>query len=109
MPRRSTTSRSRHMTAPRSTRSRRGCGRPASRSPASSPRSGLNHYAWEVESLATLGALGDVLARNDGRFIWGPGRHGAGGNIYTYHFDPAGAIFEYSADLYRSEEHTSEL
>ena len=65
------------------------------------PRTGLNHYAWEVESLGTLGLLGDVLARNGGRFIWGPGRHGAGGNIYTYHFDPAGAIVEYCADLYR--------
>ena len=28
-------------------------------------------------------------------------RNGAGGNIYTYHFDPAGAIVEYAADLYR--------
>jgi catechol 2,3-dioxygenase len=65
------------------------------------PRTGLNHYAWEVESLGTLGLLGDVLARNGGRFIWGPGRHGAGGNIFTYHFDPAGAIVEYCADLYR--------
>ena len=65
------------------------------------PRTGLNHYAWEVESLATLGQLGDVLARNGGAFIWGPGRHGAGGNIFTYHFDPAGAIVEYCADLYR--------
>ena len=65
------------------------------------PRTGLNHYAWEVESLGTLGLLGDVLARNGGRFIWGPGRHGAGNNIYTYHFDPAGAIVEYCADIYR--------
>lgn len=65
------------------------------------PRTGLNHYAWEVESLGTLGLLGDVLARNGGRFIWGPGRHGAGNNIFTYHFDPAGAIVEYCADLYR--------
>ena len=39
---------------------------------------GLNHYAWEVESLAELGRLGETLARNGGRFIWGPGRHGAG-------------------------------
>ena len=37
------------------------------------PRTGLNHYAWEVESLATLGALGDVLAANGGSFVWGPG------------------------------------
>jgi catechol 2,3-dioxygenase-like lactoylglutathione lyase family enzyme len=62
---------------------------------------GLNHYAWQVESLATLGQLGDVLARNGGRFIWGPGRHGAGNNIFTYHYDPAGSIVEYYADLYQ--------
>src|SRR5665213_549160 len=68
---------------------------------ARGPRTGLNHYAWEVESLATLGALGDLLDRNDGRFIWGPGRHGAGQNVYTYHFDPAGAMVEYCADMYQ--------
>jgi catechol 2,3-dioxygenase len=62
---------------------------------------GMNHYAWKVESLATLGQLGDVLARNDGRFIWGPGRHGAGENIFTYHYDPAGMVVEYYADLYQ--------
>jgi catechol 2,3-dioxygenase-like lactoylglutathione lyase family enzyme len=65
------------------------------------PRAGLNHYAWGVENLATLGALGDVLERNGGRFIWGPGRHGAGQNLFTYHFDPAGFIVEYYADLYQ--------
>src|SRR5262245_53849167 len=65
------------------------------------PRAGLNHYAWGVESLAILGQLGDVLARNGGRFIWGPGRHGAGRNLFTYHFDPAGAMVEYYADLYQ--------
>jgi catechol 2,3-dioxygenase len=62
---------------------------------------GLNHYAWQVESLAILGLLGDTLARNGGRFIWGPGRHGAGENIFTYHFDPAGCVVEYYADLYQ--------
>ena len=61
---------------------------------------GLNHYAWNVESLATLGLLGDTLARNGGKFIWGPGRHGAGNNLFTYHYDPAGAVVEYYADLY---------
>jgi catechol 2,3-dioxygenase len=68
---------------------------------ARGPRTGLNHYAWEVENIGALGQLGDVLARNGGRFIWGPGRHGAGQNIFTYHFDPSGAIVEYAADLYR--------
>jgi catechol 2,3-dioxygenase-like lactoylglutathione lyase family enzyme len=64
------------------------------------PRSGLNHYAWEVADLGVLGNLGDVLSENGGRFIWGPGRHGAGENIFTYHFDPAGHIVEYYADIY---------
>jgi catechol 2,3-dioxygenase-like lactoylglutathione lyase family enzyme len=65
------------------------------------PRAGLNHYAWGVESLGILGALGEVLHREGGRFIWGPGRHGAGENLFTYHFDPAGCIVEYYADLYQ--------
>ena len=62
---------------------------------------GINHYAWEVENVAVLGLLGDTLQRNGGRFIWGPGRHGAGQNVFTYHFDPAGCIVEYYADLYQ--------
>jgi catechol 2,3-dioxygenase-like lactoylglutathione lyase family enzyme len=62
---------------------------------------GLNHYAWGVESLPILGLLGDVVARNGGRFIWGPGRHAAGNNLFTYHFDPAGTIVEFYADLYQ--------
>lgn len=62
---------------------------------------GINHYAWEVENIATLAQLGDTLQRNGSRFIWGPGRHGAGQNIFTYHYDPAGCIVEYYADLYQ--------
>lgn len=70
---------------------------------------GLNHYAWGVESLATLGQVCDVVAANGGRMIWGPGRHGAGRNLFTYHFDPAGCIVEYYADLYQVwDEHTYE-
>lgn len=63
--------------------------------------SGLNHYAWQVGNIAELARLGDVLARAGGRFIWGPGRHGAGNNLFTYHFDPAGAVVEYYADMYQ--------
>jgi catechol 2,3-dioxygenase-like lactoylglutathione lyase family enzyme len=68
---------------------------------ARGPRDGLNHYAWEVENVAVLGQLGDVVHQAGGRFLWGPGRHGAGRNIFTYHFDPAGCIVEYYADVYR--------
>lgn len=68
---------------------------------ARSDTPGLHHYAWEVENLAVLGQLGEVLSRNDGAFVWGPGRHGAGNNLFTYHYDPAGAVVEYYADMYQ--------
>lgn len=60
---------------------------------------GLHHYAWEVEGLPELGRLGDLLDSQGRCFLWGPGRHGAGDNIFTYHHDPAGAIVEYYADM----------
>lgn len=68
---------------------------------------GLHHYAWEAESLAILGMLGDVLEKNGGRFLWGPGRHGAGGNLFTYHLDPAGCVVEYYADLIKIYDEAS--
>lgn len=68
---------------------------------------GLHHYAWEVESLAFLGQLGDVLEKNGGRFLWGPGRHGAGGNLFTYHLDPAGCVVEYYADMIKIYDEAS--
>jgi catechol 2,3-dioxygenase-like lactoylglutathione lyase family enzyme len=68
---------------------------------------GLHHYAWEVESLAILGQLGDVLEKNGSRFLWGPGRHGAGGNLFTYHLDPAGCVVEYYADMIRIYDEAS--
>jgi catechol 2,3-dioxygenase-like lactoylglutathione lyase family enzyme len=68
---------------------------------------GLHHYAWEVESLAILGLLGDVLEKNGGRFLWGPGRHGAGGNLFTYHLDPAGCVVEYYTDLIKIYDEAS--
>ncbi|HZV51363.1 MAG TPA: VOC family protein [Candidatus Dormibacteraeota bacterium] len=62
---------------------------------------GHHHYAWEVESIADLARLGDLLDTLGRCFLWGPGRHGAGDNIFTYHHDPAGAIVEYYADMER--------
>jgi catechol 2,3-dioxygenase len=62
---------------------------------------GHHHYAWEVEGLPELGRLGDLLDSQGRCFLWGPGRHGAGDNIFTYHHDPAGAIVEYYADMER--------
>jgi catechol 2,3-dioxygenase len=67
---------------------------------AKGPAVGINHYAFGVQDIAVLAQLGEVLFKNGSRFIWGPGRHGAGENLFTYHFDPAGCIVEYYADIY---------
>jgi catechol-2,3-dioxygenase len=60
---------------------------------------GLHHHAWEVESWTHLEMLGDRLLENDRTFIFGPGRHGPGRNLFCYHLDPAGVCIEYFADL----------
>jgi catechol-2,3-dioxygenase len=62
---------------------------------------GLRHCAWEMESFSYLAALGDHLHANGIRIEWGPGRHGPGNNLYTYHRDPAGNVHEHLADIER--------
>ena len=62
---------------------------------------GLHHYAWEVEGWSDLERLGDHLLANGKRFMFGPGRHGPGLNLFCYHLDGAGVLVEYTADLVR--------
>jgi len=66
-------------------------------------RDGLHHYAFETTDIRGLGQLGDVLAARGENFIWGPGRHGLGQNIFTYHLDPAGSILEVTSDMLQVE------
>ena len=68
-----------------------------------SGRDGLHHYAFETTDLRGLGQLGDALAARGENFIWGPGRHGLGQNIFTYHLDPAGSILEVTSDMLQVE------
>lgn len=62
---------------------------------------GLHHHAWETQTIADLGRLGDRLARAGSRLVWGPVRHGAGHNIAAYYQEPNGAIIELYTDLER--------
>lgn len=59
----------------------------------------LNHVAFEVASA-------DEVMRSLGRMrkagvetLWGPGRHGPGGNVFCYFTDPVGNVIEYTAEL----------
>jgi catechol 2,3-dioxygenase len=64
---------------------------------------GLHHYAWEADEWAVFKQLGDVLRGHCSQLVWGPGRHGPGNNLFTYHEDPTGALVEYFADILRVE------
>lgn len=64
---------------------------------------GIHHYAFETSDIRGLARLGDLLAAREQNFIWGPGRHGIGANIFTYHLDPAGSILEVTSDMLQIE------
>ena len=70
------------------------------------PRPGLFHFAFELRDANHLIRSCDALGRAGLRIEWGPGRHGPGHNLYTYHRDPEGNIVELYAelDLMSSEE-----
>jgi catechol 2,3-dioxygenase-like lactoylglutathione lyase family enzyme len=59
----------------------------------------LHHYAFETVNIGQLQRLGDLLATLHQNFVWGPGRHNLGANIFTYHLDPAGALLEVCSDM----------
>ncbi len=60
---------------------------------------GLNHFAMDcggidalMRGLARMKALGHEP-------VWGPGRHGPGGNVFCYFEDPSGFVPEYTCDV----------
>ena len=65
---------------------------------------GLHHYAWELEHWGTIAALGDHLRANGQTFLWGPGRHGVGNNLFSYHHDPDGFIVECDTEMLRIDQ-----
>lgn len=62
-------------------------------------RGSLHHHAWQTQSIADLGRLGDRLFAQGRRLIWGPVRHGAGHNIAAYYVEPNGTVVELYTDL----------
>lgn len=59
----------------------------------------LHHHAWQTQSIADLGKLGDRLNKLGRELIWGPVRHGAGHNIAAYFVETSGAVVELYTDL----------
>jgi len=61
---------------------------------ASQKRQGMHHIAFEMLDPNHLISMLDHIARHGYRLHWGPGRHGPGHNLFTYHKDPDGNTVE---------------
>lgn len=60
---------------------------------------GMHHVAYELRDLTHMQLTLDHLARHGYRLHWGPGRHGPGHNIFSYHRDPDGNVIELFTQL----------
>jgi catechol 2,3-dioxygenase-like lactoylglutathione lyase family enzyme len=59
----------------------------------------LNHIAFEMENAdEMMRGLGRMI-KNSVQLNWGPGRHTAGDNTFSYFVSPGGNILEYTAEL----------
>ena len=61
----------------------------------------LHQYAFDLHCLEDLSRIADNLALKEQALVWGPGRHGAGSNIFTYYADPHGCLVENSIEMER--------
>ena len=59
----------------------------------------MNHIAFQLKDWAHVQRACDHLYTHHIPLVWGPGRHGAGHNIFTYHHDPDGQIVELFTEL----------
>jgi catechol 2,3-dioxygenase-like lactoylglutathione lyase family enzyme len=62
-------------------------------------RTHMHHIAFELKDSAQLLTACDFLGGRNIPIIWGPGRHGPGHNIYTYHRNPDDQIIEMFSEL----------
>ncbi|MGH7910914.1 MAG: VOC family protein [Candidatus Dormibacteraceae bacterium] len=62
-------------------------------------RAGLHHLAFEVRDIVHLKDVLDHLAKGGRRLVWGPGRHGPGHNLFSYHRDPDGNLVEVFTEI----------
>lgn len=60
---------------------------------------GLHHVSWEFNSFEDFKRVSDTLIPEDRRLLWGPGRHGAGDNLFMYYRDSAGFLMECTAEM----------
>lgn len=66
----------------------------------------LNHVAFDVTSVDEMMRGLGRLTKQGVKLSWGPGRHTAGKNTFTYYLTPNGNAVEYTSDLEDVDEAT---
>ncbi len=69
-------------------------------------KSALNHVAFDVSSVDEMMRGLGRLTKAGVKLSWGPGRHTAGNNTFTYYLTPNGNAVEYTSDLEDVDETT---
>ena len=73
---------------------------------AQGPHTSLHHISFELRGVDEyMRGTGRVL-RADTHKVWGPGRHLAGDNTFSYFLDPHGNTIEYTTELETLDEDT---
>jgi len=60
---------------------------------------GLNHFAVDCGDIDTLMKGVGRMRQAGYEPIWGPGRHGPGGNVFCYYADPTGLVAEFTCEV----------
>jgi catechol 2,3-dioxygenase-like lactoylglutathione lyase family enzyme len=72
---------------------------------AQSTHSSLNHVAFEVRGLDEFMRATGAMMRRGHQPVWGPGRHGAGDNTFSYFRDiSSGFVMEYTTALQQIDD-----
>lgn len=72
---------------------------------ARSENTSLNHISFEVRGLDEFMRATGSMLRSGHDLLWGPGRHGAGDNTFSYFQDPrTGYVMEYTTALAEIDE-----
>lgn len=73
---------------------------------ARGPHASLQHASFELRGIDEYMYGSGRLLRSGWQKLWGPGRHRAGDNTFTYFLDPNGNTMEYTTELAVIEEDT---
>ena len=73
---------------------------------ARGPHVSVHHISFELRGIDEyMRGTGRVI-RSGAKFVWGPGRHLAGENTFSYFLDPQGNTIEYTTSLQELDEDT---